>query len=263
MSTGTNSFIEYNTVSIEDSNADDIIGLDESEDVVEYMDGAYLIKTLITEQSTEVNSTTHQHHTDRLSSSEDLEKLDEISQNTNTIAGTSLATKANGTSNNFQEVYISMTTKENIISNSLPSEGIKADKEVEVSDDTNTIAETSITTKGNRISNNSQVDNIDVSSSKDITNEPTCTADSNVIVVAIDFGTTYSGWTFSFRKKFQDNKLDIEANNGWKSGDGLITPKVPTCILFDKNEKFHSFGYEAESTYAELLEYPEYNKAEG
>lgn len=256
MARENNSFIEYNTVSIEDSNDDDVTSLDEFEDAVEYMDDAYLIKTL-TGKNTETNSTNPQHHTDTLSSAEDLEKLDEIGDITNKIAGTSMTAKENEASNSLQEDYTAMTAKERETSKYLPSEDIKADQVVESSDDTNTIAETSFITKANRISNNSQVEDIDVSSSIDeleITDEPTCTAECNVIVVAIDFGTTYSGWAFSIRKQFQDNKLDIQANSGWKSGDGLVTPKVPTCILFDKNEMFHSFGYEAESTYAELLD---------
>lgn len=77
--------------------------------------------------------------------------------------------------------------------------------------------------------------------------------DDDVVVVAIDFGTTYSGWAFSLRDKYKNDHLDIQTHSGWKSGDGLITPKVPTCILFDKEEKFRCFGYEAENKYAELL----------
>ena len=80
------------------------------------------------------------------------------------------------------------------------------------------------------------------------------TKDEAIIVVAIDFGTTYSGWAFSLRDKYQEDNLDIQMNTGWKTGDSLITPKTPTAILFDQEENFHSFGYSAESKYTDLLE---------
>jgi hypothetical protein len=44
------------------------------------------------------------------------------------------------------------------------------------------------------------------------------------------------------------------SSNYWKSGDGLVTTKTPTVILFDENGKFQSFGYEAEEAYTRLLE---------
>lgn len=77
--------------------------------------------------------------------------------------------------------------------------------------------------------------------------------DDGIIVVAIDFGTTYSGWAFSIRDRYQQNHLDTQTRKDWESGDGLRTPKVPTCILFDKDDKFACFGYEAEDMYSELL----------
>jgi hypothetical protein len=40
----------------------------------------------------------------------------------------------------------------------------------------------------------------------------------------------------------------------WQSGDGLQTYKTPTTILFDKDGKFCSFGYEAEHDYAKMCE---------
>ncbi|XP_052073627.1 heat shock 70 kDa protein 12B-like [Mytilus californianus] len=128
---------------------------------------------------------------------------------------------------------------------------------IEAVDGINSITNISMPINTNEVSNTLQYDDIEVSSSLDdleIDDHPTCTEDGNVVVVAIDFGTTYSGWAFSLLKKFKDDKLDIQTNNGWKSGDGLVTPKVPTCILYNKNEEFNSFGYEAESRYAELID---------
>ncbi|CAC5405225.1 unnamed protein product [Mytilus coruscus] len=128
---------------------------------------------------------------------------------------------------------------------------------IEAVDGINSVTNISMPIDTSEVSNTLQYDDIEVSSSLDdleIPKQPTCTEDGNVVVVAIDFGTTYSGWAFSLLKKFKDDKLDIQTNNGWKSGDGLVTPKVPTCILYNENEEFNSFGYEAESRYAELID---------
>ena len=75
-----------------------------------------------------------------------------------------------------------------------------------------------------------------------------------LVVVGIDFGTTYSGYGYSFRDEYKNDHSKIFSNTDWKSGDGLVTTKTPTVILFDKNGKFQSFGYEAEEAYTRLLE---------
>jgi hypothetical protein len=75
-----------------------------------------------------------------------------------------------------------------------------------------------------------------------------------LVVVGIDFGTTYSGYGYSFRNEYQKDHSNIYSNAGWKSGDGLVTIKMPTVILFDGDGKFHSFGYHAEQAYSRLLE---------
>jgi molecular chaperone DnaK (HSP70) len=75
-----------------------------------------------------------------------------------------------------------------------------------------------------------------------------------LVVVGIDFGTTYSGYGYSFRDEYNNDHSKIFSNSDWKSGDGLVTTKTPTVILFDENGKFQSFGYEAEEAYTRLLE---------
>ena len=75
-----------------------------------------------------------------------------------------------------------------------------------------------------------------------------------LVVVGIDFGTTYSGYGYSFRDEYNKDHSKIYSNSDWTSGDGLATTKTPTVILFDENEKFHSFGYKAEEAYSRLLE---------
>lgn len=75
---------------------------------------------------------------------------------------------------------------------------------------------------------------------------------SRFLVAAIDFGTTFSGYAFSFINDYQSNPLKISANN-WNSGvSNLVSMKTPTCVLFDSTEKFDSFGFEAEENYSNL-----------
>ncbi|XP_060603060.1 heat shock 70 kDa protein 12B-like [Ruditapes philippinarum] len=77
---------------------------------------------------------------------------------------------------------------------------------------------------------------------------------SHLLVAAFDFGTTFSGYAFSFR----DKPLEIVANNNWNDESNLSL-KTPTCILLDPEEKFHSFGYEAENKYKMLCEEDEHH----
>jgi len=73
---------------------------------------------------------------------------------------------------------------------------------------------------------------------------------SKILSIAIDFGTTYSGYAFSFKHK-KENVFTY----GWKSESGtVINSKTPTSVLFDQYQRFHSFGYEAEEMYASLSE---------
>ena len=74
-----------------------------------------------------------------------------------------------------------------------------------------------------------------------------------MLVAAIDFGTTYSGYAFSFKHDYQIDPTKVSTNQNWVAGSmQLVSLKAPTCVLFDKNKKFHSFGYEAENVYSEL-----------
>lgn len=72
---------------------------------------------------------------------------------------------------------------------------------------------------------------------------------SYLLVAAFDFGTTYSGYAFSFK----DRPLNIITNQTWVAGsEKLVSLKTPTCLLLDDKENFHSFGYVAENKYADL-----------
>ncbi|KPP57360.1 hypothetical protein Z043_124929, partial [Scleropages formosus] len=59
------------------------------------------------------------------------------------------------------------------------------------------------------------------------------------VVVAIDFGTTSSGYAFSFT---QDPET-IHMMRRWEGGDpGVANQKSPTCLLLTPELRFHSFG---------------------
>lgn len=76
----------------------------------------------------------------------------------------------------------------------------------------------------------------------------------HLMVVAIDFGTTYSGYAFSMKSDFLRDPLQIHANQAWNAGKKqLLSLKTPTCLLLDGSTDIVSFGYEAEDTYAELV----------
>ena len=70
------------------------------------------------------------------------------------------------------------------------------------------------------------------------------------VVTAIDFGTSFSGFAFSFNHR--DGSDDIYMNREWGSAQGYATLKTPTCILLNSQKKFVKFGFEAAEKYAEL-----------
>jgi len=70
------------------------------------------------------------------------------------------------------------------------------------------------------------------------------------VVVAIDFGTSASGFAFSFNHK--DGSEEIYMNRAWGREQGYSTFKTPTCLLLNQQREFKKFGYEAAEKYAEL-----------
>jgi hypothetical protein len=69
-----------------------------------------------------------------------------------------------------------------------------------------------------------------------------------LMVAAIDFGTTYSGYAFSTISNFKLDPLKIHANQAWNAGGRqLLSLKTPTCLLLDGQKQIVSFGYEAEN----------------
>ncbi|XP_024916773.1 heat shock 70 kDa protein 12A isoform X2 [Cynoglossus semilaevis] len=75
------------------------------------------------------------------------------------------------------------------------------------------------------------------------------TQQSFVVVVAIDFGTTSSGYAYAFTKEPEC----IHTMRRWEGGDpGVSNQKTPTTILLTPDRKFHSFGYAARDFYHDL-----------
>ena len=79
------------------------------------------------------------------------------------------------------------------------------------------------------------------------------TKKNKILVAAIDFGTTFSGYAFSFKTDYETDPMKISVNQQWTAGSrSLISLKAPTVVLLDKSEKFLAFGYDAEDKYSEL-----------
>ena len=79
------------------------------------------------------------------------------------------------------------------------------------------------------------------------------TLGNKLVVAAIDFGTTYSGYAFSLRHEYEKDPLCIKINPKWEAGGRcLISHKAPTTVLLNPKKEFHSFGYDAENKFSEL-----------
>ena len=74
---------------------------------------------------------------------------------------------------------------------------------------------------------------------------------SFLATVAIDLGTTYSGFAFSLNKEQGENSM-IFMNKDWVNEQGHRTSKTPTCLLLKPDQLFDSFGYKAVEKYAYL-----------
>lgn len=71
------------------------------------------------------------------------------------------------------------------------------------------------------------------------------------VVVAIDFGTTYSGYAYSLVTAPDEIFLMKRAQVGQY---GAMNHKIPTILLLNEHGGFHSFGFEAREAYHDLDE---------
>ncbi|WAR27209.1 HS12B-like protein [Mya arenaria] len=80
-----------------------------------------------------------------------------------------------------------------------------------------------------------------------------------LLVAAIDFGTTYSGWSYSFKHDFELDPIKVTTRR-WHGGQ-LMSMKAPTCVLIEPDgETFSAFGYDAENNYTRLAEAEEHEQ---
>lgn len=68
-------------------------------------------------------------------------------------------------------------------------------------------------------------------------------------LIAIDFGTAYSGYAFCVSSKHSEPRPRVPK---WGQEHGFNSPKTPTCILFDEHEEFKKFGYDAKMAYTKM-----------
>ena len=69
------------------------------------------------------------------------------------------------------------------------------------------------------------------------------------VVVAIDFGTTFSGYAFAFTR----DPESVHMMRRWEGGDpGVTNQKTPTTLLLKPDGSFHSFGFGARDFYHDL-----------
>ncbi|KAL4221821.1 Heat shock 70 kDa protein 12A [Mactra antiquata] len=79
-----------------------------------------------------------------------------------------------------------------------------------------------------------------------------------VVVAAIDFGTTCTGYAYYLRRDHGTRLAEINIDQAWH-GSAEMGLQAPTTVLMDTGKRFHSFGFEAESKYKTLTLKNEHN----
>lgn len=95
-----------------------------------------------------------------------------------------------------------------------------------------------------------EADDYSVAETDDTASSSLQNAESFKIVAAIDFGTTFSGYAYSFT----DECDKIYTNKNWGQTQGFLLHKTPTCLLLRPDAQFEAFGFEAVSKYNDLTE---------
>ncbi|KAL3871601.1 hypothetical protein ACJMK2_039592 [Sinanodonta woodiana] len=75
------------------------------------------------------------------------------------------------------------------------------------------------------------------------------------LIVAIDFGTSYSGYAFQFYYQYEKDPTKIDSPQAFNSSSGrLASMKTSTCLLLNEGKEIDEccFGFEAEDKYMEL-----------
>lgn len=66
------------------------------------------------------------------------------------------------------------------------------------------------------------------------------------VIIAIDFGTTYSGFGYVFPNASEDH---IYVFQKWGRGQGISYSKTPTALLLTEKGELHRFGHAAVEMY--------------
>lgn len=66
------------------------------------------------------------------------------------------------------------------------------------------------------------------------------------VIIAIDFGTTYSGFGYVFPNASEDHVYVFQK---WGRGQGISYSKTPTALLLTEKGELHKFGHAAVETY--------------
>lgn len=74
-----------------------------------------------------------------------------------------------------------------------------------------------------------------------------------LLVAAIDFGTTFSGYAFSSKHDFEKDPTKASLRRWVDPTSSMMYCKTSTCILFTEDQKFDKFGFEAEAKYLDLI----------
>lgn len=66
------------------------------------------------------------------------------------------------------------------------------------------------------------------------------------VIIAIDFGTTYSGFGYVFPNASEDHVYVFQK---WGRGQGFSYSKTPTALLLTEKGELHKFGHAAVEMY--------------
>lgn len=77
---------------------------------------------------------------------------------------------------------------------------------------------------------------------------------NKLLIAAIDFGTTFSGYAFAWRSELQNDPSRIRIPNWCSSNGSFVSYKTSSTVLLNRYKQLVDFGFDAESKYTYLLE---------
>ena len=82
-----------------------------------------------------------------------------------------------------------------------------------------------------------------------------CADEKKLLVIAIDVGTTYSGYAMSFASDIHTiSAIREDTSNRDRLSGCQQTEKVPTALLLKPDGTFDSFGFKARRRYNEIVD---------